>query len=132
MGTGIGMISFHPDSIRLNTQIPPVKIAEFLLHNQEVKPSENSVLKQSIQFTERVRLSHDQNTITLRFAILNYIQPERNQFKYMLEGLDRDWVYSGQRNEVTYAGLKPGKYLFKTAGSNNDGFWNEEGATLAI
>ena len=50
----------------------------------------------------------------------------------MLDGLDRDWVYSGQRNNVTYAGLKPGKYLFKTAGANNDGIWNEEGATLSI
>ena len=132
MGTTKGMISFHPDSIRLNTRVPPVKLTGFLIHNQEIIPSENAVLKQSVQFTDSVSLSHEQNTVTISFAVLNYIQPERNQYKYMLEGLDRDWVYSGQQNNVTYAGLKAGKYLFKTAGSNNDGIWNQEGATLAI
>ena len=64
------------------------------------------------------------------FARINikkwYIQPELNQYKYMLEGLDRDWVYSGRQNTVTYAGLKSGRYIFRANGSNSDGIWNEE------
>jgi len=131
-GSGNGMISFHPDSIVLNTTVPPVRITSFKVHNQEVTPGEGSILSMSIQYTDAVKLSHKQNTITLNFAVLNYIEPERNQYKYMLEGLEDDWVFSGLQNNVTYAGLKPGKYTFSAKGSNNDGIWNEEGVKLSI
>ncbi len=132
MGTTRGMISFHPDSIRFNTHVPLMKLTGFKVHNQEIKPSENSVLQQSVQFTKSVRLSYKQNNLTMSFAVLNYIQPELNQYKYMLEGLDRDWVYSGRQNTVTYARLKSGRYIFRANGSNSDGIWNEEEATLSI
>ena len=127
-----GMISFHPDSIQLNTQIPPIKLTGFRVHNQEIIPTENSILKRSIVFTDDVRLQHNQNTLTINFAVLNYIQPERNQYKYMLEGLEKDWIFSGQGNSVTYANLKSGNYVFRATGSNNDGIWNEEGVSLGI
>ena len=50
----------------------------------------------------------------------------------MMEGFDRDWIYSGNRRFVTYTNLDPGKYIFKVKGSNNDGIWNEEGASISI
>jgi signal transduction histidine kinase/DNA-binding response OmpR family regulator len=131
-GTTAGLVSFYPNSIKLNTSIPPVRITSFKVHNQEVIPGEGSILNRSIQFTDEMHLSHNLNTFTIGFAVLNYIEPERNQHKYMLEGLDEDWVFSGLRNNITYANLKPGNYVFRATGSNNDGVWNEEGVALSI
>jgi signal transduction histidine kinase/ligand-binding sensor domain-containing protein/DNA-binding NarL/FixJ family response regulator len=132
LGTNAGLVSFYPDSIKLNTSIPPVRITSFKVHNQEVIPDEGSILNRSIQFTDEVRLSHNLNTFTIGFAVLNYIEPERNQHKYMLEGLDEDWVFSGLNHNVTYTNLKPGNYIFRATGSNNDGLWNKEGVALSI
>jgi signal transduction histidine kinase len=58
--------------------------------------------------------------------------PEKNQYAYRLEGLDRDWVYAGTRRHADYPDLKPGDYVFRVKGSNSDGVWNEEGIAIRI
>jgi signal transduction histidine kinase/DNA-binding NarL/FixJ family response regulator len=59
--------------------------------------------------------------------------PERNRYRYRLEGLETQWneVDSGRRS-ATYTNLGSGNYLFRVQGSNNDGIWNTKGVTLAI
>lgn len=131
-GTVRGMISFYPDSIHINQYIAPVKITDLEIQNQKVHPGENSVLKRSNTYTENIELKHSQGHLTFEFAILNYREPELNQYKYMLEGLDMDWIYSGRRNFAIYSNLKPGEYIFQVAGANNDGVWNEEGTSLDL
>jgi len=50
----------------------------------------------------------------------------------MMEGLDDDWVEAGTRRYAEYRDLKPGEYTFRVLGSNDDGVWNEEGASIGI
>jgi hypothetical protein len=61
------------------------------------------------------------------------VAPERNRYRYRLEGLEKQWneVDSGRRS-ATYTNLPAGKYTFRVQGSNNDGVWNSKGVTLAI
>jgi hypothetical protein len=47
-----------------------------------------------------------------------------------LEGVDKDWVYSGNRRFVNYTDLDPGSYTFRVKASNNDGIWNQQGTSL--
>ena len=49
-----------------------------------------------------------------------------------MEGIDKDWVYSGTRRYASYPNLSPGEYIFRVKGSNNDGVWNEVGTSIAI
>ncbi len=49
-----------------------------------------------------------------------------------MEGLDKEWVYSGTRRYASYPNLQPGDYIFRVKGSNNDGVWNEVGTSIAI
>src|SRR6185295_8160787 len=53
-------------------------------------------------------------------------------YAYMLEGFDKDLVKSGTRRYAAYTHLDPGRYVFRVRGSNNDGIWNETGATLSV
>ena len=129
-GTERGMISFYPDSIQLNRNVAPVKLTDFKIQNQSVIPGEHSVLKKSIGNTERIDLKYNQGHLSFEFAILSYHHPELNQYRYILEGSDRDWIYSGTRNFAIYSNLSPGKYTFRVTGANNDGFWNEEGTSV--
>src|SRR5258708_24080504 len=52
------------------------------------------------------------------------------QFKYRLEGRDRDWNDAGNRRQAFYSDLDPGDYRFRVIAANNSGVWNEEGAAL--
>ncbi len=124
---------FHPDSIKKNSYVPPVLITDFLVFNKPVEISEkDSPLKKHISVAEQITLSYKQSMITFEFAALNYLAPEKNQYKYLMEGFDEDWHYVGNKREATYTNLDPGKYIFRVKGSNNDGIWNEEGASIKI
>ena len=71
--------------------------------------------------------------ISFEFTSLNYRAPEKNRYRYLLEGFDDDWTEVGaDRRFVTYTNLDPGEYSFRVLGSNNDGVWNEEGASITI
>jgi signal transduction histidine kinase len=80
----------------------------------------------------RIELSHQQNFVSFDFTALDYNAPKKNQYAYMMKGLDRDWVYVGTRRHADYPNLPPGEYVFLVKGSNNDGNWNEEGTSILI
>jgi ligand-binding sensor domain-containing protein len=71
-------------------------------------------------------LAHSENFLQFEFAALSFNNSNYNRYVYTLEGADNDWVYSGNRNTVTYAGLKPGTYTFKVKAASNDGVWSGE------
>jgi signal transduction histidine kinase/ligand-binding sensor domain-containing protein/DNA-binding response OmpR family regulator len=115
-----GVTRFHPDSIKDNRYIPPIVITSFRIFDQPVF------------FGNSVQLAYDKNFLSFEFAALSYLSPERNQYAYKMEGVDKDWVYSGTRHFASYPNLAPGEYIFRVKGSNNDGVWNEEGTSLSI
>lgn len=136
-----GVLRFHPDSIRDNPHIPPVVITHFQISNRPV-PIRGSLadtlelpspLEQQIPYAKEIRLRWWQNDISFEFAALNYFHPEKNQYKYRLENYDQDWIATdARRRSATYTNLAPGSYTFRVLGSNNDGVWNEAGASLTI
>lgn len=127
-----GMNAFFPDAIRDNPIIPQVVITDFQLFNESVAIGEEALLKQHINVTKEISLSYRDNVISFEFAALNYISSDKNRFRYMMENFDRDWIEISDRNFVSYTSLSPGNYTFRVKGSNNDGLWNEEGASLKI
>jgi ligand-binding sensor domain-containing protein/two-component sensor histidine kinase len=128
-----GVTVFNPDRVSSNLFRPPVVLTDFLLFNQPVVPSGNSPLHQPIWATPALTLNHEQSIFTLEFASLSYTAPERNRYRYKLEGLEKDWNEVGEeRRAATYTNLPAGKYTFQVQGSNNDGVWNSKGLSLAV
>jgi signal transduction histidine kinase len=72
------------------------------------------------------------NFFEFEFAALSYVQPEKNQYAYMLEGFDENWRYIETRRFGRYTNLPGGTYTLRIKGSNNDGVWNEEGVSVTI
>ena len=125
-GFGLGYFSFHPDSIKENMLIPPVVISDFKVRNEPFP------LDTAISYKKHIHLQYNQNFVSFEFASLDYNNPEMNRYSYKLEGVDKDWIYSGNRRFASYTGLLPGNYVFRVKGSNNDGYWNETGASIKI
>ena len=127
-----GFNVFHSDSIVDNPVVPEVYITNFEIFNKPVDPhQENSPLIKSIDKTSEITLSYHQSVFSFDFAALNYTSPEKNRYAYKMEGFDRDWIYTTSSKAI-YTNLNPGKYIFRVKASNNDGIWNEKGATLKI
>jgi signal transduction histidine kinase/ligand-binding sensor domain-containing protein/AraC-like DNA-binding protein/AmiR/NasT family two-component response regulator len=117
---GDGLTRFHPDSIHVNPYIPFVEITALKKFD---KP---------IAFGTENHLSYTDNFLSFEFVALSFVSSERNQYAYKMEGLDKDWIYSGSRRYASYPDLEPGKYIFRVKGSNNDGVWNEAGTSILI
>jgi ligand-binding sensor domain-containing protein/signal transduction histidine kinase/ActR/RegA family two-component response regulator len=80
-----------------------------------------------------IRLRHDASSVTISFAALDFSAPEKMQYAYRLEGVDRDWVPAGSRNQATYAGLSPGRRVFWVRAANPAGVWSpRSGVTLLV
>ena len=128
-----GLTVFHPGKIAKNRYVPPVVLTDFRLFGASVSPGPRSPLHQAISATKTFTLTHSQNIFSFGFSSLSYAYPERNRYRYMLEGLEHQWNYTDSRRRFgTYTTLAPGEYVFRVQGSNNHGVWNEEGVSIRI
>lgn len=68
--------------------------------------------------------------VELDYTALSFVVPQKVKFRYRLEGHDAEWQEAGTRRQAFYTDLRPGTYRFRVIACNNDGVWNEIGATL--
>lgn len=121
-----GYNKFSPENVQDNTHIPKIVLTSFNVLGQPLKSDT------SITDLKQIELSYAENFFSFEFAVLDFVEPTRNQYAYKLEGLDASWNYCGNRNYGSYTKVEPGKYILKIKGSNNDGIWNEEGYSIII
>ena len=113
--------------------MPPVVLTGFQLMNKPVAiGAKDSPLETAIGETKTLTLSHKQSVFTFEFAALDYTAPAKNQYAYKLDGFDKEWREVGNQRTAVYTNLAPGRYTFHVKGSNNDGVWNEQGASLDV
>ena len=115
---GVAMID--PERIKTNAQPPPVVIEQIRIDDQTFAPS------------GRIELPAGTTRFDLYYTAPSFVAPEKVRFKYKLEGFDEDWIDSGTRRIAYYTNLRPGAYTFRVIASNNDGVWNETGATFGL
>ena len=121
-----GLVSVVPTQLARNTNPPPVVIESVLVDDE-------------LQNTNRLRLSlpsplripPGRELLEIRYTSLNLLAPDRTRFKYQMEGYD-EMTDAGSDRVVRYPKLPHGEYLFRVIAANEDGVWNEAGATLAI
>jgi len=121
-----GFNAFFPEEIKDNPYVPPVVLTALTQGGEEVDT------ETAIETLQEVTISWPKNFFEFEFTALNYRQSEKNQYAYMLEGFDEDWIYAGARRFGRYTNLPGGTYTLRIKGSNNDGVWNEEGASIKV
>jgi signal transduction histidine kinase/ligand-binding sensor domain-containing protein len=133
-GGANGFIRFHPDSVKLNPWIPKVYITS--VHTEYCPGCPEGYRRRyfdkPVMEMEEIHLKSKDRVFSFEFTAISYTNAAKNQFAYMLEGFEEEWVYCGSRREVRYTNIDPGEYTFRVKASNNDGIWNEEGASLDV
>lgn len=116
---GISMID--PQHITKNTIAPPVAIEEFTVDDKTLAAETTPVI-----------LQPGRKRFEFHYTALSFRVPERVKFRYKLEGYDQNWQDADIRRVASYTNLSPGSYRFRVLGSNDDGVWNETGASLSF
>jgi two-component sensor histidine kinase len=125
-GGNDGYTRFHPSNIDISIREPKLVLSGISWPGST--SSKHSDLKQ----LEKIQLPHNNYFISFEFSVLDFLDPEKNQYRYMLEGFDPEWIENGNRNTATYTNLPAGNYTFRAQGANSAGVWNREGIALEV
>ncbi len=117
-----GMFYFHPDSLPRNEYKPPILIDKLVVNGESYNLNGKNI----------ITLNPNQNHIEVFLTVLNFIQPDKNQYAFFLENYDSAWRYNGTIAQAEYFDLSAGTYRFYYKGANNDGIWNNASVPLTI
>ncbi len=137
-GTIKGAMRYNPEEENKNYMEPPVYIKDILLNfkNPNWKSEDHSFSYDSISswfgIPENLELNHLNNHIGFVFDALCYTVPEKIKYKWKLEPIEEEWTPENHLNKAIYPSLAPGKYTFRVIACNNDGVWNNEGASFSF
>ncbi len=124
-----GLVKIAPPKIKLNRLPPPVII-------EKIKAGDNVYLhpfglKDHLENGE-IKLAPGTEQLEINYSGLSLLIPSRVRFKFKLEGFNSRWQDAGNRRTAYYTNIPPGTYRFKVKACNNDGAWNETGASITL
>ncbi|MGB5849363.1 MAG: triple tyrosine motif-containing protein, partial [Ignavibacteriaceae bacterium] len=117
---------------KTNQALPEIVFTDMRISDQSVLTDiDDSPLTKALNDTKEITLNFNQKDIAFRFAPIHFSRPERNQIAYMLEGFNKDWVYS-KMHYASFTNLEPGEYIFRLKAANGDGIWSSKEKQIAI
>ena len=125
MGGLAGINYFNPKDISENSVPPKVII-------QNINIGDVNYKLDAVSNNEINEINFINNSVSFDYVAFNFRNTDQNQYKYKMEGYDENWVQAGTRRFVSYTNLPIGSYTFRVLGSNNDGVWNEVGASYRL
>ena len=137
-GTTTGFSFFDPDKLTENKTKAELVITDFKISNETVnifeKKQGKAILDKNINQTDKIELAYNLNSFEFGFSSLHFSDPEKNKYKYILEGFDDKWYYSigNQRRFAAYTNVPAGEYTFKVYGSNSAGMWTDEPKKISV
>jgi signal transduction histidine kinase/ligand-binding sensor domain-containing protein len=118
--TSAGVLWIDPANIYTNTLPPPVSIRSVSVNGRQFDSFSSLILPPRT------------TNLQINYTALSLSVPERVSFRYRLAGVDKEWQNAGTRREVVFTRLGPGTYRFQVIACNNDGVWNDAGATIVF
>jgi signal transduction histidine kinase/ligand-binding sensor domain-containing protein/CheY-like chemotaxis protein/HPt (histidine-containing phosphotransfer) domain-containing protein len=113
-----GIVRIDPERLRTNKLPPPVHIEQVAVDGVQ------------LPLTDGTKVAPGPLQWEFHYTALSLLAPQRSLFKYRLDGFDKGWIDAGNRRTAYYTRLPPGAYTFRVIASNNDGIWNDTGASF--
>jgi len=131
-----GFNLFMPDNLKQNDYRPNIVITDIKILNLPIKDYEKenhiSITDTAVNHIKVLKLKPFENSLSFKFAALNYVLPQKNQYKHILEGFDKKWINTGSNRTATYTNIPPGKYVFRVRATNNDKIWSTHEKRIVI
>ena len=126
LGDQGGYYAFFPEQIVVSSYPLQVNITSFQIGDVALKPGESSALKEPLYKAKEVSLLHNQNSFSIGFWAINYINTGEVKYRYMLENYDNVWHDAGAEHKAYFFNIPPGSYIFHVRAMNTDGEWSEQ------
>jgi ligand-binding sensor domain-containing protein/signal transduction histidine kinase len=126
--TSKGLSVIDPNTVSFKgTHLPPAVFIE------KVAGGKKDFLPDPVsKTTTPLEIEAGLSELEFRFSALSFRAPEKNRFRYRLQGFDPDWVDANPIHSVVYKGIRPGNYRFQVIAADSDGIWNQTGASVAV
>jgi two-component sensor histidine kinase len=121
-----GYNKFHPEAIKKNSSQPRLSLNSILIPKKRIESKAGALEIKNLVIT------HKDYFVNFAFSVIDFLDPEKNQYRYKLDNFDPDWIENGNRNTATYTNLPAGNYVFRVQGANSAGIWNREGISLNV
>lgn len=133
IGGNNGFITVDPQLIPSWNFNGMIEFTNMQLFNKEINVNEpGSPLSKIITYTDKIRLKHNQSSISIDYINMDMQNPDQIQYAYMMDGLETSWNYVGNNRRAVYTNLTPGKYIFKLKSTNRNGNWIQNERKLEI
>jgi signal transduction histidine kinase/ligand-binding sensor domain-containing protein len=128
-----GLNSFKPVDIKKDTLSGSLVFTDFKIFNKSVSIDKGGPLKKHISETKEIVLSHKDYVFSIEFVLINYTNPDKVTYSYLMEGFDNEWSETNNdRRLITYTNLPGGEYSFKVKALNQDGIGCKNPISLKI
>ncbi len=121
--TSKGLVAVNPLDVETNGLPPPVEIEAMRVDDQLVAKETAGA---------PIKISPGRHRFEFQYTGLSFVDPEKVQFKCRLNGFETEWENAGTKRTVNYNYIPPGDYFFQVVACNNDGVWNETGASISF
>jgi len=127
-----GLVSFGEKSIEPFATDYALYFSKIYINNRQAEPgSPDGILKEAIPFVRSIKLRHNQSNLIVEFASSNYIPHLQNDYEYILEGFDEEWIRANDHT-ITYTNIPPGSYTLKVREINTGSFQGNHQVQLGI
>jgi signal transduction histidine kinase len=124
-----GLVLLDPAKLRPNTNPPPVVIESVRIDDRLLNP--DAPLRTPPP--QSVTVPAGSESLEVSFTSLNFAAPEKGFFRYRMEGYEKGWTLRPSSiRYARYSRLPHGHYTFQVLACNEDGVWNEQGASLGV
>ncbi|MDP3394606.1 two-component regulator propeller domain-containing protein [Sediminibacterium sp.] len=131
-GTHNGLVEFDPKKISLNLKAPEIIFTGLMINGQPINSFDSSgILSKDISQTNNLILNYNENVISIEYAVINFIKSYKNKSAYLLEGYNKDWIYTNDQ-KAAFTNVPSGNYNLYIKASNNDGVWTESPLVIQI
>lgn len=132
-GTNAGIVVYDSnDSRESSHRDGRLSITDILINGIPVgQMDEDSPLDRAPGNIDELKLSHDQNSLTVRFSSFNFNASASTRYAYYLEGYDKNWSEPTAFSFASYKNLPPGTYVLHIKAYGNHTLSDQE-QTLTI
>jgi signal transduction histidine kinase/ligand-binding sensor domain-containing protein/DNA-binding response OmpR family regulator len=128
-----GICCFNPAQVRKVNYVPPLLFTRLTVSGTDMHTGGGSpALPGSDSGIASLELRHDQKSLAIEFAALDYRNPKNIQYAHRLEGIDPDWIMERGQRIASYTNLDPGEYLFSVRSTNSDGIWVDNTRSVRV
>lgn len=119
----INETDFHPNLV----------LEDLRINNQVKKPGERGApLSKRLNEIGHLKLKYSQNDFSISFSGINFINPEKNIYRYKVEGINNSWIETGKQNSINFIYFPVGTFEIKLQVTTNPENWGSNYRSLIV